>query len=135
MSPTVTRLHPAVRTRPRVVRAKSPNGRPKAPPPKERVTQAPFIGVDEAVRRIGQGRMVIVVDDADRENEGDLVFAAQKSSPALVNFAVKHGRGILCAAMAPEIAERLDLKLLVSNNTSKFGTPFTEPAMAISGRV
>jgi 3,4-dihydroxy 2-butanone 4-phosphate synthase/GTP cyclohydrolase II len=85
-----------------------------------------FLDVEEAVRRIAAGKMIIVVDDEDRENEGDLVFAAEKATPAMVNFAVKHGRGILCAALAPAIAERLDLKLLVSNNTSKFGTPFTE---------
>lgn len=85
-----------------------------------------FLTVDEAIRRIAAGKMIIVVDDADRENEGDLVFAAEKATPAMVNFAVTHGRGILCAALAPEVADRLDLKLLVANNTSKFGTPFTE---------
>ena len=58
--------------------------------------------VEEAVRRIAAGKMIIVVDDADRENEGDLVFAAEKATPAMVNFAVTHGRGILCAPMAPE---------------------------------
>ncbi len=92
-----------------------------------------FLDVEEAVRRIAAGKMIIVVDDADRENEGDLVFAAQKATPAMVNFAVKHGRGILCAAMAPDVAERLDLKLLVSNNTSKFGTPFTESVDSRAG--
>ncbi|MEO5988032.1 MAG: bifunctional 3,4-dihydroxy-2-butanone-4-phosphate synthase/GTP cyclohydrolase II [Candidatus Eisenbacteria bacterium] len=85
-----------------------------------------FLSVEESIRRIARGGMIIVVDDADRENEGDLVFAAEKATPAMVNFAVTHGRGILCAAVAPEVADRLDLKLLVSNNTSKFGTPFTE---------
>jgi len=85
-----------------------------------------FIGVEEAVRRIRAGRMIVVVDDADRENEGDLVFAAQKATPEAVNFTVKHGRGILCAPMSPEVADRLGLKLMVSQNTAKFGTPFTE---------
>jgi 3,4-dihydroxy 2-butanone 4-phosphate synthase/GTP cyclohydrolase II len=70
--------------------------------------------------------MIIVVDDADRENEGDIVFAAEHATPAMVNFAVKHCRGILCAPMSAEVADRLGLKLLVSDNTSKFGTPFTE---------
>ena len=92
-----------------------------------------FLDVEEAVRRIAAGKMIIVVDDEDRENEGDLVFAAEKATPAMVNFAVKHGRGILCAAMAPAVAERLDLKLLVSNNTSKFGTPFTESVDSAKG--
>ena len=58
-----------------------------------------FIGVTEAVRRIRAGRMIVVVDDAERENEGDLVFAAEKATAEQVNFAVKHGRGILCAPM------------------------------------
>ena len=85
-----------------------------------------MIGVEEALRRIAAGRMIIVVDDEDRENEGDIVFAAEHATPALVNFAVKHCRGILCAAVSAETADRLGLKLLVSDNTSKFGTPFTE---------
>ena len=97
------------------------------------LTPPTFVTVPEAIRRIAAGKMLIVVDDADRENEGDLVFAAEKATPAMVNFAVKHGRGILCAALAPDIAERLDLKLLTSNNTSKFGTPFTESVDAKKG--
>ena len=92
-----------------------------------------FIDVQEAVRRIRGGRMIIVVDDADRENEGDLVFAAEKATPTMVNFAVKHGRGILCAPMAPEIADRLGLRLMVNENTAKFGTPFTESVDARRG--
>jgi len=78
------------------------------------------------VRRIKNGRMLIVVDDEDRENEGDVVFAASKATPAMVNFAVKHGRGILCAPMTPEVADRLGLSLMVTKNTARFGTPFTE---------
>jgi 3,4-dihydroxy 2-butanone 4-phosphate synthase/GTP cyclohydrolase II len=77
--------------------------------------------------------MIIVVDDADRENEGDLVFAAQHASPAMVNFVVKHGRGILCAPMTPEESDRLGLKLMVAQNTAKFGTPFTESVDARRG--
>jgi 3,4-dihydroxy 2-butanone 4-phosphate synthase/GTP cyclohydrolase II len=89
--------------------------------------------VEEAVRLIAAGKMIIVVDDEDRENEGDIVFAAEHATPALVNFAVKHCRGILCAPMAPEISDHLGLKLLVSDNTSKFGTPFTESVDARRG--
>jgi len=92
-----------------------------------------MLTVEDAVRRIAAGRMIVVVDDADRENEGDIVFAAEHATPALVNFAVKHCRGILCAPMAAEIADRLGLKLLVSDNTSKFGTPFTESVDARHG--
>jgi 3,4-dihydroxy 2-butanone 4-phosphate synthase/GTP cyclohydrolase II len=92
-----------------------------------------FIGVTEAVRRIRAGRMIVVVDDAERENEGDLVFAAEKATAEHVNFAVKHGRGILCAPMAPGIADRLGLKLMVTKNTAKYGTPFTETVDARRG--
>ena len=93
----------------------------------------PFLTVAQAVREIRAGRMVIVIDDAERENEGDLVFAAEKATPAMVNFAVTHGRGILCAPMAPDVSDRLGLKLMVSDNTAKFGTPFTESVDAREG--
>jgi 3,4-dihydroxy 2-butanone 4-phosphate synthase/GTP cyclohydrolase II len=92
-----------------------------------------MIGVEESLLRIAAGRMIIVVDDEDRENEGDIVFAAEKATPEMVNFAVKYGRGILCAPMASEISDHLGLKLLVSDNTSKFGTPFTESVDARRG--
>jgi 3,4-dihydroxy 2-butanone 4-phosphate synthase/GTP cyclohydrolase II len=77
--------------------------------------------------------MVIVVDDEHRENEGDIVCAAEKATPAHVNFMIKHGRGIVCAPMAPEEAARLGLKLMVERNTARFGTPFTESADARRG--
>ena len=89
--------------------------------------------VEKAVEQIRAGRSIVVVDDEHRENEGDLVFAAGLASPALVNFALQHGRGILCAPMAPEEAERLGLKLMVERNTAKFGTPFTESVDARRG--
>ena len=92
-----------------------------------------FITVEESLRRIRAGKMIVVVDDARRENEGDLVFAAEKATPETVNFALKHGRGILCAPMSPEIAERLGLRLMVSENSSRFGTPFTESVDARRG--
>ena len=101
------------------------------PPSRVRAPRAPagagvFLTVPQAVDRIRAGEMIVVVDDAQRENEGDLVFAAEKATPSKVNFALKHGRGILCAPMAPEEADRLGLKLMVPHNTAKFGTPFTE---------
>jgi 3,4-dihydroxy 2-butanone 4-phosphate synthase/GTP cyclohydrolase II len=92
-----------------------------------------LLTVEEAIGRIRDGKMIIVVDDAERENEGDLVFAAERATPANVNFALKHGRGILCAPMAPEEADRLGLKLMVPHNTAKFGTPFTESVDARQG--
>ena len=97
------------------------------------VARRTFIDVPEAVKRIRSGRMIIVVDDAERENEGDLVFAAEKATADMVNFAVKHGRGILCAPMTPEIADRLELRMMVNENTAKFGTPFTESVDAKRG--
>ena len=92
-----------------------------------------FLTVEAAVRRFRAGGMVIVVDDALRENEGDLVWAAEKTTPALVNFALKHGRGILCAPMAPGQADRLGLRPMVERNTARFGTPFTESVDAKRG--
>ena len=94
--------------------------------PRRSATADVMLTVEEALGHIRARRMIIVVDDADRENEGDIVFAAEHATPAMVNFAVKHCRGILCAPMSAEVADRLELKLLVSDNTSKFGTPFTE---------
>ena len=99
----------------------------------ERVPPDVRLTVEEAVRRIRNGRMIIVVDDEDRENEGDVVFAAARATPALVNFALRHGRGILCAPMAAEEADRLGLHLMVERNTAKFGTPFTESVDARAG--
>ncbi len=92
-----------------------------------------MLTVEAALARIKAGRGIVVVDDEDRENEGDFVFAAEKATPALVNFAVRHARGILCAPMAPEVADRLELKLQVAQNTSRFGTPFTESVDARAG--
>ena len=117
-------------------RARSRNGvRPEAPAPApaEPASRRGLISVEEAIARIRAGKMIIVVDDADRENEGDVVFAAEKATPEMVNFAVKYGRGILCAPMGPEEADRLGLKLMVAQNTAKFGTPFTESVDARRG--
>ena len=110
----------------RAAKAPTPPRAAKVSPTPRTTRSSVFLTVDEAVRRIGAGKMIIVVDDSDRENEGDVVFAAEKATPDMVNFAVKYGRGILCAPMDPDIADRLDLKLMVAQNTAKFGTPFTE---------
>ena len=85
------------------------------------------------MRRMRAGKMIVVIDDAKRENEGDIVFAAEKATPEMVNFAVKHGRGILCAPMSHEVSERLGLRLMVTENTARFGTPFTESVDAREG--
>jgi 3,4-dihydroxy 2-butanone 4-phosphate synthase / GTP cyclohydrolase II len=83
--------------------------------------------VEQAMEEFRQGRMVIMVDDEDRENEGDLVFAAEKATPELINFMAKHGRGLICLALTEEKLEELDLPLMVESrdNDSPFGTGFT----------
>jgi 3,4-dihydroxy 2-butanone 4-phosphate synthase / GTP cyclohydrolase II len=83
------------------------------------------ISVEEAVDRIRSGHMVILVDDEDRENEGDLTMAAEKVTPAAINFMAKYGRGLICLSMTGEQCDRLDLPLMVKHNTSQFQTGFT----------
>ncbi len=97
---------------------------------RERLTLAdeprrgPFAPVGEAVDAIREGRMVIVVDDEDRENEGDLTIAAEKTTPELINFMAKHGRGLICLPMIGDWLDRLDIPLMVRENTSQFATAF-----------
>jgi 3,4-dihydroxy 2-butanone 4-phosphate synthase/GTP cyclohydrolase II len=81
--------------------------------------------IEQAIRDIKDGKMVILVDDEDRENEGDLCMAAEKVSPEAVNFMATHGRGLICLAMTAEKCDSLDLPPMVDNNTSPFGTGFT----------
>lgn len=89
--------------------------------------------IEEAVEEIRQGRMVILVDDEDRENEGDLTMAAGKITPESVNFMAKYGRGLICVSMTPEKIESLNLPMMVSNNRSPFGTAFTVSIEASKG--
>jgi 3,4-dihydroxy 2-butanone 4-phosphate synthase/GTP cyclohydrolase II len=81
--------------------------------------------IEEAVADIRAGKIIIVVDDEDRENEGDFITAAETISPETVNFMVTHGRGLLCASITEERCKELDLDLMVSKNTSSHETPFT----------
>ena len=81
--------------------------------------------IEEAIEDIRNGKVVIVVDDDDRENEGDFVVAAEKITPEIVNFMAKHGRGLICAPLAESICERLNLELMVGKNTALHETPFT----------
>jgi 3,4-dihydroxy 2-butanone 4-phosphate synthase / GTP cyclohydrolase II len=81
--------------------------------------------IKEALDEIQAGKMVIVVDDESRENEGDLVMAAEKITPEAVNFIVKHARGLLCVAVTSERARTLDLQLMIPRNTEHLGTAFT----------
>src|ERR1700683_4369572 len=93
----------------------------------------PFASIPEAVEDIRQGRMIVVVDDEDRENEGDLTIAAEKVTPEVINFMAKFGRGLICLAMTQERCEALNLAPITPRNTSLFGTPFCEPIDAPLG--
>jgi len=84
-----------------------------------------FNTIDEAIDDIAKGRMVILVDDEDRENEGDLCMAAEKVTPDAINFMAKHGRGLICLSLTPERVEELKLQMMTDDNTSPFGTAFT----------
>ena len=86
----------------------------------------PFVAVPEAVEDIQAGRVVVVVDDEDRENEGDLTVAAEKITPAIINFMATHGRGLICLALTAERCDQLRLPLISAQNTSNFGTAFCE---------
>jgi len=90
--------------------------------------------IDAAVEAISAGKVVIVMDDEDRENEGDFVCAAEKTTPEIVNFMITHGRGQLCMPILPEVSERLDLPPMVERNTAPLETNFTVPVDHISSR-
>src|SRR5262245_52741847 len=83
-----------------------------------------FDSVEHAIEAIQAGRMIIVVDDENRENEGDLTMAASKVTPEAINFMVKHGRGLVCAALTPERLDELEIPLEVSDNSSRRETAF-----------
>ena len=91
---------------------------------KRRAPLSPFAPIEEAVRAIRDGRMIIVVDDEDRENEGDLTIAAEKVTPDVINFMATHGRGLICMPMTQSRLEELDLPLMVAQNTTAFDTAF-----------
>jgi 3,4-dihydroxy 2-butanone 4-phosphate synthase/GTP cyclohydrolase II len=93
----------------------------------------PFVGVDESVAEIRAGRMVVVVDDEDRENEGDLTLAAEHVTPEAINFMAKFGRGLICLTLTEERADYLRLPPMAQENTSRFGTAFTESIEAREG--
>ncbi|MBM4076529.1 MAG: bifunctional 3,4-dihydroxy-2-butanone-4-phosphate synthase/GTP cyclohydrolase II, partial [Planctomycetes bacterium] len=93
----------------------------------------PFDSIESAIEDFRAGKMVVIVDDEDRENEGDLTLAADAVTPELINFMAVHGRGLVCLALAPELCDRLNLPLMSRINTSNFGTAFTESIDAIEG--
>jgi 3,4-dihydroxy 2-butanone 4-phosphate synthase/GTP cyclohydrolase II len=95
--------------------------------------QHPFTDVPDAIEEIRAGRMIVVVDDEDRENEGDLTLAAEKVTPEAINFMAKFGRGLVCLAMTEERLEHLNIGPMTSENTSQFGTAFCEAIDARTG--
>jgi 3,4-dihydroxy 2-butanone 4-phosphate synthase/GTP cyclohydrolase II len=92
-----------------------------------------FASVEEAVKEFRAGRMVVVVDDEDRENEGDLTLAAEFCTPEAVNFMARFGRGLICLTLTEERADHLRLGPMTQDNTSRFGTAFTETIEAREG--
>jgi 3,4-dihydroxy 2-butanone 4-phosphate synthase/GTP cyclohydrolase II len=93
----------------------------------------PFASIPEAIEEIRAGRLLVVVDDEDRENEGDLTVAAEKVTPQIVNFMATHGRGLICLALTPERCDELHLLPISPHNTSRFGTAFCETIDAREG--
>jgi len=93
----------------------------------------PFASIPEALEDIRAGKMVVVVDDEDRENEGDLTLAAEKVTPEAINFMAKYGRGLICLALTEERCDELQLRLMSPENTSRFGTAFCESIDAREG--
>ena len=85
----------------------------------------PFHSIEEAIRDIKEGKLIILVDDEDRENEGDLVIAAEQVTPQTVNFMARHARGPICLALTPERVGELHLPQQAVENTAAFGTAFT----------
>ena len=102
-------------------------------PQPSRTPEPPFTDVPGAVADIRAGRMVVVVDDEDRENEGDLTLAAEHVTPEAINFMARYGRGLICLTLTEERADHLRLPPMTEQNSSRFGTAFTESIEAREG--
>lgn len=92
-----------------------------------------FVSIEEAIEEFRAGRQVVIVDDADRENEGDLTCAAEKVTPAIINFMATHGRGLICLALTEERCDQLELSLITPRHSTRFGTAFCESIDATHG--
>lgn len=92
-----------------------------------------FVPVEEALEELRQGRLIVVVDDSDRENEGDLTVCAEHATPEAINFMATHGRGLICLALTEQRLDHLAIPLVSQRNTSMFGTAFSEPIDAAEG--
>src|SRR5215813_6224943 len=97
------------------------------------VPVTPFTDVPTALAEIRAGKMIVVVDDEDRENEGDLTIAAEAVTPDVINFMAKYGRGLICLALSEERLDYLRIGMMTSENTSQYGTAFTESIDARDG--
>src|SRR5881409_2139774 len=95
--------------------------------------ETPFATVEEAIEEIRAGRPVVVCDDEDRENEGDLTIAAQFATPEAINFMATHGRGLICLCLTEERCDELGLRMMTDQNESPFGTAFTVSIEAREG--
>src|SRR6185503_18152452 len=95
--------------------------------------RGPFTSIDQAVSHLGSGGMLIVVDDEDRENEGDLTMAASMVTPDAINFMARYGRGLICLAMTPERLDQLEIPLEASNNAARRDTAFCMSIDAYDG--
>jgi 3,4-dihydroxy 2-butanone 4-phosphate synthase / GTP cyclohydrolase II len=93
----------------------------------------PFSSIPEAIEDFRAGRMLVIVDDEDRENEGDVTIAAERITPDVINFMAKHARGLICLSLSAEICDALHLPQMSSRNTSRLGTAFTESIEAAEG--
>ena len=102
-------------------------------PPTLRTFEPPFTDVPGALAEIRARRMVVVVDDEDRENEGDLTLAAEYATPEAINFMARYGRGLICLTLTEERADHLRLFPMTQQNSSRFGTAFTETIEAREG--
>src|SRR6201997_5881430 len=91
----------------------------------------PFATIEEALEDVREGRLVVVVDDPDRENEGDLVIAAQFATPEVINFMATHARGLICLCLTEERCDELGLRPMTDHNEARLGTAFT---VSIEGR-
>ncbi len=97
------------------------------------LSESPFATVDDAIADIRAGRMVVVVDSPDRENEGDLVMAAERVTPEAINFMARHARGLICLTLTPERCDELGLPMMTRDNRTPFETAFTVSIEARTG--
>ena len=97
------------------------------------ISASAFVDVPTALEEIRAGRMVVVVDDEDRENEGDLTLASEFTTPEAINFMARYGRGLICLTLTEDRADHLNLPPMTQRNSSRFGTAFTETIEAREG--